>query len=161
MGTEEKRDSPAVRIVPPVVPLVTVLAGYGFDRLWPIDPGFAISSPAHYWIGGLIVAGAVLGLGLWPVVLFRRSGENELPWTPTNAILERGPYRLTRNPMYLMMVLACIGMAIILWNVWIVILTPVCALILNQFAIKPEEAYLERTFGESYRAYKRRVRRWI
>ncbi len=161
MGTEEKRDSPAVRIIPPGVPLLTVLAGYGLDRLWPIDIGFTIAPPAHYWIGGLIVAGAVLGLGIWPVVIFRRSGENELPWTPTNTILERGPYRLTRNPMYLTMVLVCIGFAIILWNVWILILTPVCAWILNQFAIKPEEAYLERAFGESYRAYKRRVRRWI
>lgn len=161
MGAEKGRDSPSVRIIPPAVPLLTVLAGFGLDRLWAIDPGFAIAAPAQYWIGGLIVAGAVLGLGLWPVVLFRRSGENEVPWTPTNAIVEHGPYRLTRNPMYLMMVLACIGIAIILWNAWILILTPACALILNQFAIKPEEAYLERAFGESYRAYKRRVRRWI
>ena len=49
------------------------------------NAGIAVAAPAHYWIGGLIVAGAVLGLGLWPVVLFRRSGQSENPWKPTPA----------------------------------------------------------------------------
>ena len=63
--------------------------------------------------------------------------------------------------MYLMMVLVCIGFAIILSDPWILVLTPVCAWVLYQTAIKPEEAYLEEKFGDSYRAYKQTVRRWI
>ncbi len=63
--------------------------------------------------------------------------------------------------MYLMMVLLCIGFTILLSNAWIGILTPICAWALYQTAIKPEEAYLERKFGASYRAYKLKVRRWI
>jgi protein-S-isoprenylcysteine O-methyltransferase Ste14 len=63
--------------------------------------------------------------------------------------------------MYLQMVLICIGVAVIRMDVWILALTPVCAWLLQRFAILPEEAYLERKFGDSYRAYKGRVRRWI
>ena len=75
--------------------------------------------------------------------------------------METGPYRFTRNPMYLQMVIACFGFAIALWNGWIALLTPVCAYVLQTFAIKPEEAYLERKFGQSYLDYKQRVRRWF
>ena len=63
--------------------------------------------------------------------------------------------------MYLQMVLGCVGFAIVLRNTWILLLVPVCAWILHRFAIMPEEAYLERKFGERYLAYKRRVRRWM
>jgi protein-S-isoprenylcysteine O-methyltransferase Ste14 len=59
------------------------------------------------------------------------------------------------------MILGCIGFAILLMNVWIAILTPVGAWLLQKLAIEPEEAYLERKFGEAYLKYKRRVRRWI
>ena len=75
--------------------------------------------------------------------------------------MERGPYRFTRNPMYLQMVLVCVGVAIILANLWILLLTPFCAWALRHFAIRPEEEYLERKFGASYLEYKGRVRRWL
>lgn len=158
---QQNKDSAAVRVFPPGVPLVTILAGVGLNYLWPIDLGLASFATAGYWVGGAIVAASVLGLGLWPVLLFRRSGQDENPWKPTPAIVERGPYRITRNPMYLQMVLICVGVAVILIDVWILILAPVCARVLQRFAIEPEEAYLERKFGDDYLAYKRRVRRWI
>jgi len=163
MDTEQQqnKDRAAVRVFPPGVPLVTILAGVGLSYLWPIDLGLGSLATAAYWVGGAIVAGSVLGLGLWPVLLFRRSGQDENPWKPTPMIVERGPYRITRNPMYLQMVLVCVGVAVILMDVWILILTPVCVWALQRFAIEPEEAYLERKFGEAYLAYKRRVRRWI
>ena len=65
----------------------------------------------------MIVAGAVFGLGLWSIVLFRRTGQSENPWKPT-PLVERGPFRFTRNPMYLQMVLVCVGFAVLLMNVW-------------------------------------------
>jgi protein-S-isoprenylcysteine O-methyltransferase Ste14 len=63
--------------------------------------------------------------------------------------------------MYLQMVLGGIGFAIILANVWILLLTPMGAWVLQRFAILPEEAYLERKFGEEYLSYKRKVPRWL
>ena len=90
-----------------------------------------------------------------------RAGQSENPWKPTPEIVERGPFRFTRNPMYLQMVLVCIGVSVILMNFWILALTPICALLLYWVAIAPEEAYLERKFGEAYLSYKKRVRRWL
>jgi protein-S-isoprenylcysteine O-methyltransferase Ste14 len=63
--------------------------------------------------------------------------------------------------MYLQLVLAILGLAILLGNLWLLVLTPVCAWVLLNYAILPEEDYLQRKFGEHYLAYKRRVRRWI
>ncbi len=133
----------------------------GLSRVWPVALGLELSTPARYWVGGSIVAVAILGLGLWPVLLVRLSGQSENPWKPTLQIIVRGPFRITRNPMYLQMVLVCVGVAILLWDVWILALTPVGAWLLQRLAIVPEEDYLERKFGDTYLAYKRRVRRWL
>lgn len=161
MTAAEQKDHAAVRVFPPIVPVVTVLAGAGLSYLWPIDLNFEIPSVVQYFLGGLIIAGAIMGLGAWSVIIMRRTGQTEHPWRPTTEIVERGPFRVTRNPMYLQMVIACFGFAVLLWNAWILILTPACAWILQKYAILPEETYLERKFGKNYLAYKSRVRRWI
>ena len=161
MATDRPRDTAAVRVFPPAVPLLTILAGIGVGRLWPIDLGLTLPTPARYWVGGLIAAGAFLGLGLWSVLILRRTGQTENPWQPTTEIVDVGPFRITRNPMYLQMVLICLGVGVMLMNAWILLLTPVCAWIVHRFAILPEEAHLERKFGAAYLAYKRRVRRWL
>ena len=160
-GRVRERDAAAVRVFPPVVPLLAILVGVGLNRIWPLEVGVAFPAPGRYWLGGAIVAAAILALGVWPVVLFRRSGQTENPLKPTTSIVERGPYRVTRNPMYLQMILVCLGAAVILANWWIVALTPLVAWALQRLAILPEEAYLERKFGETYLAYRRRVRRWL
>jgi len=157
----ESKDYADVRILPPAVPIITILLGYALNRMIPLDLGFSIPAPERYWIGGLIAAGAFFGLGVWAVLLFRRGGQNENPWTPTPHIEQRGPFRITRNPMYLDMVLVCIGVAVMLMNWWILLLTPVGTWLLQRYAILPEESYLERKFGEDYLAYKRHVRRWL
>lgn len=108
-----------------------------------------------------MVAGAVIGLGAWPFVLFRRGGQSPNPRKPTPAIEERGPFRITRNPMYLQMVLVCLGMSVLLMNWWLLGLVPVVAWLLQCYAILPEESYLEQKFGDAYVAYKGKVRRWI
>jgi protein-S-isoprenylcysteine O-methyltransferase Ste14 len=154
-------DAAAVRIFPPAVPLLTILAGVGLERVWPIDLGLALPAPERYWVGGFVVVGAILSLGLWSVLIMRRTGQTENPWKPTTEIVEGGPFRISRNPMYLQMVLICIGVAVMLMNVWILLLVPVCAWVLYKFATLPEETYLQSKFGEVYLAYKRRVRRWL
>jgi protein-S-isoprenylcysteine O-methyltransferase Ste14 len=159
MGTP--RDAAAVRVFPPGVPLLTILLGIVLKRFWPLDTGFELPAPARYLVGGAIVVVSILGLGLYSVILVRRSGQSENPWKPTTRILDRGPFRLSRNPMYLQMVLVCVGFAVALSNLWILILTPMCAWVLHACAILPEERYLESKFGEEYLAYKNRVRRWL
>jgi protein-S-isoprenylcysteine O-methyltransferase Ste14 len=162
MAADQNADAATVGFFPPLAPFVTVLAGIGLERLWPLDFGFFTPTAiVRFGVGGVIVIGALLGLGLWSVLTMRRTGETVNPYKPTTAIVERGPFRFTRNPMYLQMVLICIGFAMMFANVWILLLTPVCAWSLYRGAIVPEEAYLERKFGDAYRDYKRRVRRWV
>jgi len=155
------RSGAAVWFPPPLLPMLVVLIGAGLGYLWPLGVGFELPTPGRYWVGGFIVVGSVLTLGLWPIMMFKRSGQSVIPWTDTPKIEIRGPYRFTRNPMYLQMILVCLGCTIILANGWILLMTPVCAWLLYQTAIRHEEAYLEEKFGESYRAYKKSVRRWI
>lgn len=157
----EEREAAKVGVFPPGVPLVAVLLAVGLDRLWPVDLGFSISTPLRYWLGGIIVAAAFFGLGVWAVLLFKRSGQSPNPWKSTPAIEERGPFRVTRNPMYLQMVLISFGLSVVMMNWWLLALTPVVGWVLQRFAIRPEEAYLEQRFGDVYLAYKNRVRRWI
>ena len=161
MPQTEERDAAAVRVIPPTIPVAAILIGAGLNERLPLDLGVQMAAPVQYWLGGAIIVGSLLILGLWPVVLFRRSGQSEMPWTPTSSIVERGPYRFTRNPMYLQMVVVCIGFAVLLANLWIFAFTPFVFWALQTYAIRPEEAYLERKFGDAFRDYKRRVRRWI
>ena len=157
----ELKDAADVHIFPPAIPLVTILLGIGLDYLIPLGHGYMPVGRARYWAGAALVVGAVLALGWGAVRLVRASGQSENPWKPTTEIIQRGPFRISRNPMYLQMVLVCVGFAIILWNLWILLLVPLCAWLLQRFVIAREEAYLERKFGETYLDYKRRVRRWI
>ncbi|HEU4828103.1 MAG TPA: isoprenylcysteine carboxylmethyltransferase family protein [Gemmatimonadales bacterium] len=159
--TSAPRDAARVRVLPPGVPLITILLGQVLQRFWPIAPSLELAPLVRYGVGGSVVLGAVLGIGFRAVRTMRRTGQDENPWKPTPSLIETGPYRFTRNPMYLQLVIICIGFAIILQNAWILLLTPLAALVLQELAIRPEEAYLERKFGETYLAYKRRVRRWI
>jgi len=157
----ENENAAAVKFPPPILPIVTIVAGHVLGRFLQIFPDSALPTPERYWTGGLVAVAAVLILVVWPARQFQQSGQDPKPWTPTPEILVAGPYRFTRNPMYLGMLVFCIGFAIILSDVWIVILTPVCGWLIYLLAIRQEEAYLEEKFGESYRAYKATVRRWI
>jgi protein-S-isoprenylcysteine O-methyltransferase Ste14 len=156
-----RTDAAGVRVFPPLLPLVAILLGMALDHIWPIELPVEMANVFRYGVGGLIVFGSLLGLGGWSVLTMRLDGQSENPYKPTLGIIEKGPFRVTRNPMYLQMVLVCLGLAILLLNWWLLLLTPVCAWLLWRLAIAPEEAYLEAKFGDEYLAYKKRVRRWL
>lgn len=155
------RDAANVRIFPPAVPLLTILAGVLLNLRWPIALPAAIPHWLTRGLGWFVMIAAILGLGAWAVMTMRRTGQSENPWRPSTSVVTTGPFRRTRNPMYLQMILVALGAAILGRNLWIVLLTPVGGWLLLRLAILPEEAYLERKFGEEYLAYKRRVPRWL
>lgn len=112
-----------------------------------------------------IVAGLLLAAGLilcvWSIGLFRRSKTSLAPVKPSAALVLSGPYQFTRNPIYLGFL--CIYLAAGFWlsPIWALLLAPVVVVVVQRMAIEKEERYLERQFGEAYREYKARVRRWI
>jgi protein-S-isoprenylcysteine O-methyltransferase Ste14 len=90
-----------------------------------------------------------------------RAGSNVPTNRPTTSIVDAGPYRFTRNPIYLGMMLGLVGLAIAFDSLWPLVTLVPFALVIRYGVVAREEAYLERTFGEVYRRYRARVRRWL
>jgi protein-S-isoprenylcysteine O-methyltransferase Ste14 len=155
------KDAADVKFFPPAIPLITIVVGIGIEWLAPLSDNFPMGPPTRVVIGVLLIVASLLLLGLWSVLLFRRGGQSENPWKPTTHIEKRGPYRFTRNPMYLQMVLVCVGAGIALGNNWILILVPAVMAALYLLVIQYEEAYLLAKFGNAYSEYKQSVRRWL
>jgi protein-S-isoprenylcysteine O-methyltransferase Ste14 len=155
----DERDGAAVRFPPPLVYLLAVIAG-GVLHLFVLPLPLPIGAPAR--IGGAIAAIA-LGLAMvaGAIGLFRRTGQDPKPWKSTPEVISAGVYKISRNPMYVGMSLLLAGIGIGWANGWLLALLPLILFVIYTIAIRHEEAYLERKFGDRYLAYKRSVRRWI
>ena len=143
---------------PPLLYAITLLAAYILQRVLPLPPLF--EAGIARFVGG---ASCVLGLaiGMSGIAQFRKVGTPVDPTGRATTIATGGIYGWTRNPMYLSGVLVGAGLALAWPSTWLLALVPVMAMALFKLAIEREEAFLERRFGEDYRAYKARVRRWI
>ena len=102
-----------------------------------------------------------LALIIWAALLFRRAGTGIVPFSDATALVAEGPYRFTRNPMYLGMAAMLLGAALLLGSLTPFLVIPAFMALIAERFILPEEAMLEREFGERYAAYKLRVRRWL
>jgi protein-S-isoprenylcysteine O-methyltransferase Ste14 len=142
-----------VVIRPPLAWALAVMAAFALDWLMPL-PFVPAAVPA----GWLVVA---LALFAWAIVTITRAGSNVPTNTPTISIVDTGPYRFTRNPIYLGMMLALVGLAIAFDSLWPLVTLVPFALVIRYGVVAREEAYLERMFGEVYRRYRARVRRWL
>jgi protein-S-isoprenylcysteine O-methyltransferase Ste14 len=147
-----------LKLPPPVWALIYVLvaAAVSWALAWPRVPGLPIVP--------LGIALAVLGWvpPVWAVVLFRRAGTELQPDSATNrALVTDGPFRFTRNPMYLGLVIVTVGIAI--WiGAWPMVLAPVAVFATANWVHIPfEEAKMRRQFGSAFDAYAARVRRWL
>ena len=153
----EPPDTPRVIAPPPLIALGHLLVGLGLDALWPLP---FLNGPVQWVLGAVLMAPAV-ALALWCVWLFRRADTAVEPWQPSTALVTAGPYRLSRNPIYLALGVAFAGLACAIDSLWLVAMLPLLVLALDRGVIAREEPYLERRFGEPYRAYRKRVRRWL
>ncbi len=155
----DTNDTSGVRFPPPFIAAGVFVVAYAVHRFAPLplaaDPG-----AAHRIVGWGLVAAAVL-LSASAVFLFRRAGTTPNPTRPTTALVVHGPYRLTRNPMYVGFALLYIGATLLVNSAWPFVFFPVMITLLHRLVIVREEAYLETKFGDEYRSYKARVRRWI
>jgi protein-S-isoprenylcysteine O-methyltransferase Ste14 len=147
-----------LKLPPPVWALLYSLIAYGLSRL--IGAGPSQGLPIVPLAVILIVAGVTLAVSA--ALLFRREGTEINPTSATNRMLVTiGPYRFTRNPMYLSLVIITLGVAI--WvGAWPMFLAPVAVFATTNWVHIPfEEAKMQRQFGPDFQAYCRRVRRWI
>jgi protein-S-isoprenylcysteine O-methyltransferase Ste14 len=156
----DRHDSPGVKILPPFVFLGGLIAGYIVWWFWPVP-----IMPGSWSLAIRTAGGVAIVLGFWvmlsAVAMFSRIGEDPNPMEPTKALTFEGPYRFTRNPMYLGMALILGGLAMLGNALWpLVALVPVIWIIRTQ-VIDKEERYLEAKFGSEYVAFRSRVRRWL
>jgi protein-S-isoprenylcysteine O-methyltransferase Ste14 len=147
-----------VVIRPPIAWALAIVAGLALDWLYPWR--LVPASIPRAWVGGGVFA-VGLTLAIWAIVTMRAAGTRVETYKPTTEIVDDGPYRFTRNPIYIGMFLAQTGLAIGFDNLWLLaMLVPFC-LVIRYGVIAREEAYLDRKFGAVYRDYKSRVRRWL
>lgn len=145
------------RVLPPVYFFVTVGVMLGLHFLWPW--GRFLHAP-FVWIGLLpILLGIVINMIADSE--FKRLGTTVKPFQQSSALVIRGPFRFTRNPMYLGMVLILVGSATVLGSVGAFVVIPVFVWVITVRFIHAEESMLEQEFGDAFAEYKRRVRRWL
>ena len=154
----ETVDRPNVVIPPPIAWALAIVVGLGLGWLYPLQ--FVPASIPRAWVGGSLFALGV-ALAVWAIVTIRRAGTQFDIRKPTTAIVENGPYRATRNPIYLGMFLGQTGIAIGFDNLWVLAMLAPFYFVIRDGVVAREEAYLERKFGAVYRGYKSRVRRWL
>jgi protein-S-isoprenylcysteine O-methyltransferase Ste14 len=154
----ETGDTSNVLIPPPIAWALAIIAGLAAGWLYPwrFVPAFI----PHVWVGGGVLA-ASFALAVWAIVMMLKAGTRVEPHKPTTAIVTGGPYRFTRNPIYIGVFLGQTGLAIGFDNLWMLAMLVPLGLVIRYGVVAREEAYLERKFGAVYRDYKSRVRRWL
>lgn len=156
----KSRDHAGVFVPPPLLFVIPIVAAVSLDarRPWPMDEGNSLVLT----LGGSLMIAAGIAIGIGSVYSFRKASTTILPaGRPTTAIVENGPYRFTRNPMYVAMSCAYLGLSLLLNTVWALLLLPLVVIVVDLLVIRREERYLADKFGEPYRAYCTRVRRWL
>jgi protein-S-isoprenylcysteine O-methyltransferase Ste14 len=151
------KDTPGVVAPPPVLLLAAILGGVGLQRLVPIPlvPG---GVPAA---AGIVVIAAALSLAAASIREFRRAGTEYETRKPATALVVRGPYRWTRNPIYLVFLALQLGIALLANDASIAAMIAPLAAALHFGVILREERYLSRRLGPAYDAYRASVRRWL
>ena len=147
----------AFRLWPPVAVGAPLLIGWLSTQAWgdPVDLG-AWRIP----LGGALVVGFV-GWNGWSLWLFGRHATGLLPGQATRVMIEEGPFRLSRNPLYVGLLALYLGLALLAPTFWGLVLFPAAALLVLWGAILPEERFLHEQFGAPYEDYRRRVPRWL
>jgi len=153
----ETSDTVAFRLWPPVAVGAPLVAGAVLTATWG-DP-FALG-PWRVPLGWALLA-AFAGWNGWALWLFGRHETGLLPGQATSSMIEEGPYRLSRNPLYVGLLALYLGVVLLGPTFWGLLLFPAAVLLVLWGAIRPEERFLREQFGPAYDEYTRRVRRWL
>ncbi len=164
MNHEEARNQtnqqpPATVPWPPLLLALTILGAWQLGRIYPLDwPGLDDISGR---VVGYAIGVSGIALMIWAIATLRRNNTTTMPHRAADQLVTDGPYALCRNPIYLADALILFGIAELTKNIWFVILTPVFVLAVTLLSILPEEKHLTARFGEAYKEYMAKTRRWI
>jgi protein-S-isoprenylcysteine O-methyltransferase Ste14 len=157
--TLPNKDGAKVRFPPPLVFLGAIIAGVIVQPMaTPLS--LKVAAGIRLAVGVLILVcgtSLVISARIW----FTRTRQSPIPWKPTPELILQGPYRFTRNPMYVGVTLFVIGLGLTVNNLWISLFAVPALMAVHFIAVLPEERYLAEKFGESYRNLLARVRRYV
>ena len=156
-GKIEPKDASGAVLPPPIIFALVLMLGYGLHRMVPI---VEVPGPARNYLGIFLIAVAV-GLAGLSVCSFWRQKTTVDPYKPVASLVIAGPYRYSRNPMYVAVALLYLGIAAYFSIIWAVIVLPAALVAVHYGVVVREEAHLEGKFGRDYLNYKSRVRRWL
>ena len=151
-------DNPGVILLPPIIYLIPLFVGIALRFSWhfPLLPDNSIIVPF-----GLILAFVGTLLMIASVNIFKKFGEEPDPRESTHNIVTAGPFKYSRNPMYLAFTIIYVGITVAVNTWWLLIFLPLVLVTMHFGVILREEAYLEQKFGKDYLEYKKNVRRWL
>lgn len=160
MKAEQQRtpDHANVIALPPLIYGGVLLLAALLHWQYPLSLG---ERGTWHWLAGAVLMTAGLFLALWGKHTLDRAGTCVHPGGSTRTIVSSGPFRFSRNPLYLALTGIYLGLALLLNNVWALLLLPLLLWLMHSGVIRREERYLERKFGEEYRRYLREVRRYL
>ncbi|AZO24606.1 isoprenylcysteine carboxylmethyltransferase family protein [Mesorhizobium sp. M1E.F.Ca.ET.045.02.1.1] len=157
MAMNDEKDNPEVAVFPPLLFLVALILMLALRHVFPL----AIGGRPLTTVLGIVLAALAIAIIAWGRMTMQRAGTNIEPTKPTLAIVTSGPFRFVRNPLYVGLMGLLLGIGLIFDTWWGVLAVVPVFLILHFGVVLREEAYLERKFGEPYRAYKASVRRYL
>src|SRR5215208_5124645 len=153
----EEQDNPGGWLPPPLTYLLTLVLGLVLDRSLHLP--FLPHRVARV-LGWPLVGGGI-ALATWFIRTMRAADTTLDINKPVSSLVQDGPFRYSRNPGYLSLAMIYTGLAILRSALRAILLLPLLVVVTQRELIEREERYLERTFGEEYLAYKRKVRRWV
>ena len=155
--TEPASDTAGVIAPPPVIYLPALVLALVSDALWPFA---CVAGPVGHLLGGGLV---LVGVLIMPFVLreFARASTSFNVMRPSAAVIRSGPFRFSRNPSYVALTIAWLGLGLLLDNLWVLVWLIPALLLVHFGVVLREERYLEGRFGEEYLRYKASVRRWL
>ncbi|MDI3340060.1 MAG: methyltransferase [Sphaerobacter sp.] len=160
MDDYQMHEVPGVIAPPPLVYAAGLGLGLLLDRARPAALRPALPRPVWRLTGAAFVAGG-LGLGGWAIRTMQRAGTGPDPRHPATALVVDGPFRYSRNPIYAAMTAVYLGLTLLRQTLWPLLLLPALLVLIQRGVVEREERYLLARFGEAYRAYQARVRRWL
>ena len=156
MTPAERPGIPGVIAPPPLIFGIPFIAGVVLQHYRPLR---FLPALLAYGLGVPLLLGFFLGIPA--LIAFKRAGTSPNPSKPSSALVTTGPYRITRNPLYLGMLCGYLGGTSLVNSVYLLTFLPIVLVVMHFGVIRREEAYLEKLFGDDYLAYRRRVRRWL
>jgi protein-S-isoprenylcysteine O-methyltransferase Ste14 len=154
---DRPQDHPGAPLPPPLIHLLALAAGFGLELLRPLPLG----GDTWRFGAGAVLLGAGIALTAAGLGTLRRHATTPNPRGSARALVTDGPFRYSRNPLYVGMALAHAGLALLVGSGWMLVALMPAVALMDRVIIAREERYLGRRFGLAYADYRQRVRRWL